>query len=327
MAFKLEELTDEKREAFGFVRSRGDAPKWRELGAAFVFDWGIDDHLDAQCYRVKAGLDENLYEIRWKGEYIKFHTQDSVTKLDDVVNTQNKACYYVVDFIVIPQNLAEELDTIKQMIADAKRVLWFFNGEINGKISDDVKIEIVSKSLSDALLENFLDKDVPKVKGFHLEYPTDDEREAFGFARTMYDLKMSNGMRCKYVDIWAIDRDREACLVQIEPGIRTGAFELHWPNYTMRIDFEQDMIISGDESVIEFGIRKVSIPKDFEPKEKREEAFTLLSDALEGYGYGKISSPEAAVIPGRMKLLDDIEMLFPEKVASRLKISDAISLQ
>jgi hypothetical protein len=50
MAFVVEDLTDDIRQAMGFVKNQYDHVKWSSFGASYVSFWAIDHERNATCY-------------------------------------------------------------------------------------------------------------------------------------------------------------------------------------------------------------------------------------------------------------------------------------
>jgi len=163
---------------------------------------------------------------------------------------------------------------------------------------------------------------------FVLENPTDDQREAMGFARTLDDVKLPNRKRCSFVSKWAIDREREVYF--IPTGL--SGYEIHWKNNVISIDAprEETLELTPDDSNIAqrfnhaYTIRQLIIPRALEGKENVLSTIKALADEVfKFYWHGKLKYKGNITVT----FSPDLEVRYQEHVKSRVKLSDFATIQ
>lgn len=128
---------------------------------------------------------------------------------------------------------------------------------------------------------------------FVLEELSDEQRKAMGFGVTREELSFTH---VRFVDIWAIDRERDAHIFSTGWGPEgDGSSELHWQGKVILISHSH---LGGDYVPAElreraekevgqhiskfFNIYRLTIP--YEIKDKLEEIKTLVKEGLNVYG-------------------------------------------
>ena len=144
MAFKLETLTDDQREAMGFARTMDDAKPG--LGMSFVSKWMIDTEKDSIFIPVHV----NSYELHWEHQtiFVRARFKPRITT-------------YEVQQIVIPRGMENKESKIIKIIEEAFKN--YGNGwldkqsHLNGKtiFSPDIEIRYQDHVKSKVKLSDF----------------------------------------------------------------------------------------------------------------------------------------------------------------------------